>query len=251
MTAALGSGDVDVANAASHSALQWLENGLPGYIALFLDTSLEADAILAGQGIDDISDLEGASIAYEEGSVSNLLLDHALTEAGLSTDDIETVPMAPSEAAVALQAGRVDAAVTYEPYISDTAGADSDISTLYTAAEQPGLISDILFVSEQAMEEKPDAVQKVIDAWGPSVDFYRSNTDEAQDIIAENIGSDAESLRTAFEGVEFYDLEENATLLGGDYQDDYLSSVQESALNAAIVNEEQDLDAAIDTRFVE
>lgn len=251
MTAALGSGDVDVANAASHSALQWLENGLPGYISLVLDTSLQADAILAGDGIDDISDLEGKSIAYEEGSVSNLLLDHALTEAGLTVDDIDSVPMAPAEAAVALQAGRVDAAVTYEPYITDTAGADSDITTLYTAAEEPGLISDVLFVSEQAMEEKPEAVQKVIDAWGPAIDYYNSDTEAAQEIIASNIGSDAEAMRTAFDGVEFYSVEDNSTMLGGEYKDEILPSVQESALNAGIVNDEQDIDGSIDTQFVD
>ncbi|AWT25084.1 Putative aliphatic sulfonates-binding protein [Corynebacterium provencense] len=251
MTAALGSGDVDIANAATHSALQWLENGQDGYITLVLDTSMKADAILAADGINSVADLKGKKVAFEEGSVSNLLLDHALSENGMSVNDISPVPMAPSDAAVALQAGRVDAAVTYEPYISDTAGKDASVKTLYTADAQPGLISDILFVSKKAMEEKPEAVKKAVAAWGPAIDYYNSDTADAQAIIAKNIGSDAESLKTAFDGVKFYSLEDNRTYLGGEYRDKVLPSVQEAAKNAGIISQDHDPAQIVDTRFVE
>lgn len=251
MTAAIGSGEVDVLNEATHSALREIENGTEGYVTLVLDTSMTADAILAGNGIDSVKDLKGKKIAFEEGSVSNLLLDHALSENGMSIDDITAVPMAPSDAAVALQAKRVDAAVTYEPYITDTAGKDDSAKTLYTADAQPGLISDTLFVSKKAMEEKPEAIQKLINAWGPAIDYYNQNTEDAQAIIAKNIGSDAESLKTAFEGVKFYGLEENRTYLGGDYRSEVLPSVMEAAKNAKIVKNDHDPDEIIDTRFVD
>ncbi|WP_084627087.1 aliphatic sulfonate ABC transporter substrate-binding protein [Pseudoclavibacter soli] len=250
MTAALGSGEVDIANAASHTALQWLENGQEGYIALLLDTSLTADAVLAGPNVNSISDLKGKKVAYEEGSVSNLLLDHALSANGMSIDDIESVPMDPSDAAVALASGRVDAAVTYEPYITDSLAQDSSIKKLYTADEQEGLISDVLFVSKKALEEKPEAVRKAIQAWGPAVDFYNSNTDEAQEIIAKNVGSSAEDLKTAFDGVKFFSLDDNKTELGGDYLTNVLPSVQESALSAGILTEKLDLNDVVDTQFV-
>lgn len=250
MTAALGSGQVDVANAASHSALQWLENGQEGYIGLLLDTSLTADAVLASDGISSITDLKGKKVAYEEGSVSNLLLDHALTENGMSINDVESVPMAPSDAAVALSSGRVDAAVTYEPYITDSLAQNSSIKKLYTADKKEGLISDVLFISKKALEEKPEAVRKTIAAWGPAVDFYNSNTDEAQKIIATNIGSSADDLKTAFAGVKFFSLEDNRTELGGNYLENVLPSVQESALSAGILTKKTDLSKVVDAQFV-
>lgn len=251
MTAAIGSGEVDVLNEATHSALREIENGTDGYVALVLDTSMTADAVLAGAGVDSVKDLKGKKVAFEEGSVSNLLLDHALTENGMSIDDITAVPMAPSDAAVALQSKRVDAAVTYEPYITDTAGKDDSVKTLYTADAQPGLISDTLFVSKKALEEKPEAVQKLINAWGPAIDYYNSDREDAQAIIAKNIGSDAESLKTAFDGVKFYGLEENRTYLGGDYKSEVLPSVMEAAKNANIVKDDHDPDEIVDTQFVD
>ena len=115
----------------------------------------------------------------------------------------------------------------------------------------PGLISDTLFVSKKAMEEKPEAIQKLINAWGPAIDYYNENTEDAQAIIAKNIGSDAESLKTAFEGVEFYGLEENKTYLNGEFKTDVLPSVQESSKNAGIVKDDHDPDEIIDTQFVD
>ena len=250
MTASLGSGQVDVANAASHTVLQWVESHQDGYIALLLDTSETADAILANSSISSIADLKGKRIAYEEGSVSNLLLDHALSENGLSISDISPVPMGPSDAAVALSSGRVDAAVTYEPYITDALGENSGIKTLYTASEKEGLIGDVLFVSKKAAEEKPEAVKKAVLAWGDAIDFYKSNKSEAQEIIAENIGSKAEDLETAFDGVKFFSLEDNKKQLGDDYLNSVLPSVEESAIHAGIVEQKLDLKSIVSTDFL-
>lgn len=250
MSAAIASGRVDVANVASHTALQYVEQGLPVTVVLLLDASREADAIITSSDIKSVTDLEGQQIAFEEGSVSNLLLNHALTQEGLDISDITPVPMGPSEAATALLSKKVKAAVTYEPYISEAKASGSDFNILYTAAEKEGLISDVLIVTDKALEEKPDAVQKAISAWAPSVEFYNTNTSEAQEIIAAGIGSEASDLVTAFEGVRFFGGEENQEMLSGSYKTEILPSVEEAAIDASIISETADLDSVIDDTFV-
>lgn len=250
MTAAFASDRIQVANAASHSALQFIEQGLDVSIVLLLDASHTADAILTDGSIGSVADLEGKQVAFEEGSVSNLLLGYALQENGLTLDDIEPVPMDPSEAATALIGGSVPVAVTYEPYISEARAASDEFELLYTAAENEGLISDVLVVDNDFLAENPEAVQQVVNAWGPSIDFYESDTDEARAIIAENIGSDVESLATAFDGVEFFSLDANATELGGDYLGTVLPSVEGVASDIGILEGGTDLDAIVDDSFV-
>lgn len=251
MTAAFASGRIQFANAASHSALQFIEQGLDVTIVLLLDASLTADAILSDGSITNVADLAGTRIAFEEGSVSNLLLGYALEENGLGLDDITPVPMDPSEAATALIGGSVPVAVTYEPYISEARNASDSFEVIFTAAENEGLISDVLVVDNDFLAENPDAVQAVVDAWGPAVAYYDSDTEDAQAIIAENIGSDVESLKSAFEGVEFFGLEENRDMLGGDYLNDVLPSVQEIASQIGILEGTTDLPSIVDTTFVE
>jgi NitT/TauT family transport system substrate-binding protein len=250
MTAAFAADRIQVANAASHSALQFIEQGLDVSIVLLLDASLTADAILTDGSIGSVADLEGQRVAFEEGSVSNLLLGYALRENGLTLDDVDPVPMDPSEAATALIGGSVPVAVTYEPYISEARGASDEFELLYTAAENEGLISDVLVVDNDFLAENPEAVQQIVNTWGPSIEFYESNTDEARAIIAENVGSDVESLATAFDGVEFFSLEANATELGGGYLGTVLPSVEEVASDIGILEGGADLDAIVDDSFV-
>lgn len=249
MTAAFAADRIQMANAASHSALQFIEQGLDVTIVLLLDASLTADAILTDGSVESVADLAGQQIAFEEGSVSNLLLGFALQENGLTLDDIEPVPMDPSEAATALIGGSVPVAVTYEPYISEASSA-GDVEVLFTAAENEGLISDVLVVDNDFLAENPETVQGVVDAWGPSIDFYESDTDAARGIIAEAIGSDVESLATAFDGVEYFSLEANATELAGDYLGSVLPSVETVATDIGILDGGADLDAIVDEQFV-
>ncbi|WP_164861532.1 ABC transporter substrate-binding protein [Microbacterium sp. CPCC 204701] len=250
MSAAFASDRIQVANVASHTALQLAEQSLDISIVLLLDASLSADAILTDGSITDVAGLAGQDIAFEEGSVSNLLLGYALEEAGLSLDDISPVPMDPSEAATALIGGSVPAAVTYEPYISEASNA-GDFEVIFTAAEKAGLISDVLIVDNGYLDENPEAVQKVVNAWGPAIEFYQSDTDEARAIIAENVGSDVEALATAFDGVEFYSLEENKTRFAGDYAESVLPTVEEVATRIGLLEGGADLDSLVDDAFVE
>ncbi|MDF2045681.1 MULTISPECIES: ABC transporter substrate-binding protein [Microbacterium] len=251
MSAAFASHRVQVANVASHSALKLKEQGLDISIVLLLDASLTADAILSDGGITKVADLAGQRVAFEEGSVSNLLLGYALDQSGLSLSDITPVPMDPSEAATALVGGSVPVAVTYEPYISEAQQASGALEKIFTAGEKPGLISDVLVVDNGYLKDHPDAVQKVVNAWGPAVSYYESNAADARSIIATNVGSDVEALTSAFDGVEFFPLDDNKTRLVGDYATSVLPTVQDIAMQIGLLKGDTDLAELIDSTFVE
>ncbi|MDR2379651.1 MAG: ABC transporter substrate-binding protein, partial [Bifidobacteriaceae bacterium] len=146
MLAALAAGQVDALNVASHGALLMIETGVDAKIVLLEDASTSADAIITSGGIASVKDLAGQEVAYEEGTTSDLLLNYALSEAGLSIDDIKKVPMGAAEAGAALIAGRVPAAVTYEPYITEAKAQNDAVEVLYEASAKEGLISDVLMV---------------------------------------------------------------------------------------------------------
>lgn len=249
--AALASGRVDIANLSTQEVLTLVESGMDLKILLVLDASLTADAVLTDASVGSVEDLAGKEVAFEEGSVSHLLLNDALSSAGLTMDDITPVPMPAAEAATALASGRVAAAVTYEPYISE-ASAAGEFKTLYTAAENEGLISDVIVTTQDAYEAKPEQIQAVVDAWGPAVDFYNEDPEAGQQIIADAIGSAREDLVTAFEGVHFFTLDENADYLGGAYRDEILPLIAEAAVSAGIIERTpEDAGSLIDTSFVE
>lgn len=214
VNAAFASGEMDAANLATHTALKLYASGLNLRIVLLEDASYEADAIIAPSVITSVADLKGKKVAYEEGTTSDLLLNYALSQNGLTLNDIESVFMPAADAGAALIAGQVDVAVTYEPYISAALAENQDLRLLYTAAKRPGLISDVLAIRADLDSA---ITEKLLKVWDEALVFYNAHPYEAKAIIAKAVGSVPEELFTAFDGIKFYNLIENEAALKGDF----------------------------------
>lgn len=219
MTAALASGNLDVIATATNSVIAAFNQGVDEKGFLVMDLSFEADAIIAGAGVDSIPAMKGMKVAFETGATSDLLMNYALKVNGMSMADIEHVPMGASEAGLALLSGRVGAAVTYEPYISAALNKGEGYQVVYTAAEKPGLISDVLSARSDWIAENPEAVEGIIRAWNDAITFIRENPEEGGAMIAKAVGSPMEEFTPAFAGVRLYDVAENAAFVAGDFQD--------------------------------
>lgn len=217
VTSAFASNKIVATNAASITVTRLLDKYEDQAIVLVEDVSTTADAIIAGPSVTSVADLKGKKIAYEEGSTSDLLLRYALSTVGLSMDDVTAVPTPAANAGAALLSGDVDAAVTYEPYISGTIAANPDITAIYTAAERPGLISDVLTVQGTWAKENPAAVEGLLAAWNDAIAFLRDNPEEGQAIIAKAVGADPAELGSTFAGVQFFDVKESTDYLLGDF----------------------------------
>jgi NitT/TauT family transport system substrate-binding protein len=218
MTAALASGNLHVIAAATNGLITNFNQGVDQKGFLVMDLSFEADAVVAGSAIGTIAELKGKKVAFEAGTTSDLLINYALKENGLSIADIEHVPMGASEAGLALISGRVDAAVTYEPYVSTALAQDKSYKVIFTSAAKPGLISDMLTANSTWIKEHSKEVQGMIRAWDEAINFIRANPKEGGEIIAKAVGSPMAEFEPAFKGVRFYNVAENMDFLKGDFQ---------------------------------
>jgi len=243
VNAAFASGDMDAANLATHTALKLYASGLDLKLVLIEDASYQADAIIAPSEITSIADLKGKKVAYEEGTTSDLLINYALAQNGLSLADITPVFMPASDAGATLITGQVDVAVTYEPYIAAALAENPDLKVLYSAAERPGLISDVLVINPKLDSKTAIALLKV---WDEALAFYKSNPEEAKTIIAKAVGSTPEELQTAFDGVQFYTLAESKAELFGQ-PSALLKDVADVAQSIGLFETAPDLTKIVDT----
>jgi NitT/TauT family transport system substrate-binding protein len=216
------SGRFQAANGANNTWIRNADLGINFKIVLMEDFSLEADAIVSCnpeiQSVEDIANVEGAKVAFEEFSVSDVLFRYAIGEAGIDFEQVEYTPIPAADAGTAAVAGRVDVAVTYEPYLQAAVEEGDNCEVIYTAAERPGLISDTLAINTEFAEENPEAVAGILRAWGDAIDFYNKNTKEAQAIIAENVGEKPEALGPSFKGVDLFGLEDSQDYLETEFE---------------------------------
>lgn len=251
INAALASGQIDVANIATHTAMGMISAGLPVKIVLMLDQSNTADAILASSGITSIKDLKGKEVAYEEGTTSDILLRSAVAAAGLSFSDIKPVPMPAASAGSAIIAGRVPVAVTYEPYLTVAKKGDPSLKMIYSGSSDPGLISDVLVVRDDFIKDHPDAIKALIKTWGQALDYYNAHQTEGRAIISKAVGATPEDLSTAFDGVKYFTLSDNKALLSHDFTTKTFPHILKAATAAGIVTQPVTPAQTIDASFAD
>jgi NitT/TauT family transport system substrate-binding protein len=249
VNAAFASGDMEAANLATHTAIKLFSAGVDLKLALLEDVSTQADAILAGDGINSIADLKGKKVAYEEGTTSDLLLNYALSQNGLTIKDITPVPMPASDAGTALLTGNVPAAVTYEPYISEVIKQNSSLKMIYKAEEKPGLISDVLVLNGKWAAANPETAKSLLKVWDEALAFYNQDKTSGQSIIAKAVGSAPEDLQTAFDGVKFYSLADNQAALTGDFTTT-IQSVAEVSKGIGLFDTVPDLTKLVDATYL-
>lgn len=123
------------------------------------DESSGADAVVARSTIRTIPELRGRRIGVRPGTFSELLVSRMLATAGLTTRDVNLVNVAARDVPRALADGTVDAAETWEPYLSLLAAPA--YRELYSTRETPGLVVQCVAARDQFLRAHPQAVREM------------------------------------------------------------------------------------------
>ncbi len=222
LNAALASGKTQTANIATHTSIKLILNThLKITPVLILDDSEGADAMLGSAAIKSLSDLKGKTVAYEYGTTSDLLLHYALMQAKIPVSALHTQNIPAANAATALAAGRVDAAVTYEPYISSIKGKGKGIHVIYSSAAAPGLIGDFMVVNNDFLKSNPGAVRALLRAWNDAMTYLQQHYVDGVAIMAKGVGDTPADLKSTLAGVKIYTIAQNKQLAKGLIQSRY------------------------------
>lgn len=117
---ALNAGAIDAGGIGDAPFVSGIASAIPmrAVSATRSDGAVTALVVPGASPIRTVADLKGRSVATLKGQTGHFLVLAALRRAGLKTDDVRFVFIAPSEAKSALAAGSVDAWATWGPYIA-------------------------------------------------------------------------------------------------------------------------------------
>jgi NitT/TauT family transport system substrate-binding protein len=209
LNAALAARKLEGANIATHTFLLFRNAGTPVKAVLLMDASYEADAVIAGPGIRSLQDLRGKRVAYEEATTSELLLAYGLRQVGLSLRDVQPVLMPAKDAGAAAVAGRVDAAVTYEPYLTAALQRGKGFRIIYSGRDRPGLISDLVVFREEVLRGRSEEIRQLLRTWDEALMVMRQDPQRSRAVIAKAVGSNLKELELAFRGVRLFTRADN------------------------------------------
>ena len=210
--AALAGGQVDGMATALDVHVTLAASGVPMQVVWLLDDSFGGDGIIAKKEIASVADLKGKKVAFEQGSTSHLLLLTALKDANLTDKDVEMVQMSAGDAGAAFVAGQVDAAVTWEPWLSKASQANGGV--LATTKDYQGIIVDAVGFNKSVIEQRPDDIKAFVAAMAEAMDYWKANVDESNEIMAKGLKIDLAEFTGTVSGLKFLYKEDNKQLFG-------------------------------------
>jgi outer membrane protein OmpA-like peptidoglycan-associated protein len=241
---------------------QFQEKGFGSHAFLMVDWSRGADGVIGKQGINSIEDLAGKSVAFAPYTPSHFLLWNGLKASGLSTEQRNEIfknavhTKDGIEPAVLFAQDKVDAAVAWDPDMSDAVGKRSGAKKIYDTRIANRLIADILVVSDRFAAQHPQTLVKFSQGWLEGVEFIKTHPERAYNLIAsvKDFNIPADLAKTMLGGVKLADYADNSSFLGSSgANSDYANifgMAQDMYRELRMIKRTSNADDSVDRRYV-
>jgi NitT/TauT family transport system substrate-binding protein len=213
LTRAFRNGTIDGALLTLDEALLLVEDRQDVRILLVTDISNGADVILAKPAFHSMQELRGHRIGAETTGVGAYVLTRALDLAGLTLADVEIVPLEFSEQQPALDRGRVDAVVTYEPVRTKLKSAGA--RQIFDSSLIPGEIVDVLVVRTSYLAASPVNARLLVEAFYRAQRYAREDADDFVRLAAARENVTPQEFRESMTLLHVPDAQESSTMLAG------------------------------------
>ncbi len=143
-----------------------------------------ADGLAVKNDIKSIKDLKGKKVYVAFGFPDHFFFRNLQKQAGLARQDIELVNLDAESAGAAFVAGKVDAAWTWEPFLSKTKQR-KDGHILVTSRDAPELMAeDTVAARDDLIANRRQDVKNIMRAFFEAVDWWNNNKDAGNAIAA-------------------------------------------------------------------
>jgi NitT/TauT family transport system substrate-binding protein len=229
--------------------------GAKSVMLMLTDYSNGNDMIVAKPGIKSIADLKGKKVAVEQGLVEHLLLLNGLKKAGMKESDVTLVNAKTNEMPQMLTAKDVAAIGAWQPISGEAMKAVPGSKPVYTSADEPGLIYDVLAANPASVKARRADWQKVVKVWDKVVAYIEDpkTQPDAVKIMAARSGISAAEYLPLLKGTKLLSLEEGKKIYvkGTGFQSLYGSTKIVDSFNVAnkVYKSAQNVDSYLDPSF--
>lgn len=196
------------------------ENGVDVVVPFITNYSNGSDGIVATSDILSVNDLVGKTIAVPEHTEAQTLVEWLLRNSSLTDAERDQIRSdmvyftTPEETGQAFIAGRVDAAGTWEPFIS-TAIDITDGRVLFDTSMSTNLILSAVMFRQDFLDTHEEFMTNYIDAALEAAAMYKTDFTYAREMPLFSLMTDEEILQTV-NGANLTTWSQNAELLNNE-----------------------------------
>ncbi len=248
---AIASGDVQCAATTVETWVVWNANGVDTTQIFQLDKSYGADGMVVKPGITKISELKGKTVAASApGTAPYFGLAWMLKKNGLSIKDVTVVNLEPQAAANAIVAGTtgIDAAMTYEPYLSAVRAKPEAGKIIATTLDYP-MVMDTFGCTPKFLADNPKAAKALADGYFDAVDMIKADPKKSFEIMGADVKQTGEAFEKSQASLRWQDRASNQKFFAGEHAA-FSKEAADLLLEAGIIRQIPDLSKLADTRFL-
>ena len=248
---AIASGDVQCAATTVETWIVWNTNGVPTVQLFKMDQGMGADGIVAKPGIENITDLKGKTIGVSApGTNPHFTLSWILKKNGMSLKDVKTVTLEPGPAANAFVSGTsgLDAAVTYEPYLSLVRDKPESGKLIADSLKYP-MVFDTFGCTPKFIKENPQAAKALTEGYFSALDMIAKEPQKAYAIMGADVKQSAEQFEASQKHLRWQDKAANQKFFADEHAA-FSKTAAEVLLEAGLIKQVPDLSQLADTRFI-
>jgi NitT/TauT family transport system substrate-binding protein len=248
---AIASGDIQCAATTVETWVVWNAGGVATTQIFQLDKSYGADGMVVKPGIGKIADLKGKTVAADApGTAPFFGLAWMLKKNGLTIKDVKVVNLAPQAAANAMIAGTdgLDAAMTYEPYLSAVRAKPEAGKIIATTLDYP-MVMDTFGCTPKFLAENPKAAKALADAYFDAVEMVKTDPKKSFEIMGADVKQSGEAFEKSQAYLRWQDRAANQKFFAGEHAA-FTKEAADLLLEAGIIKQIPDLSKLADTRFI-
>lgn len=248
---AVASGDIQCAATTVETWVVWNAAGVATTQIFQLDKSYGADGMVVKPGITKISDLKGKTVAADApGTAGYFGLAWFLKKNGLSVKDVKVVNMGPQPAANAMIAGTdgIDAAMTYEPYLSAVRAKPEAGKIIATTLDYP-MVMDTFGCTPRFLADNPKAAKALADSYFEAVEMIRKDPAKSHEIMGADVKQTGEAFGKSAAFLRWQDKAANQKFFAGEHAA-FSKEAADLLLEVGVIKTIPDLSKLADTSFI-
>ena len=218
-----------------------------------IDESTGGDGIVTRR-TSPKSKISGENVSRFSGASSRVFPPRPSPGNKVNLNELQVTDLQTADAGAAFIAGKVDAAVVWEPWLT-RAVEEGNGRVLASTKEYPDLIVDCLAFNKDIVARSPEDVQKIVNAVLRAIEYWKEHQDESNRIMAPYFELDAAKYAAILSGARFTDLPRNKQYFGTGQKPGPIFDVARRASDiwaeAKVIETPMSPPAIISTRFVE
>ncbi|MBP8295785.1 MAG: ABC transporter substrate-binding protein [Burkholderiales bacterium] len=247
---AIASGDVQCAATTVETYINWNAAGVGITQVVQLDKSYGADGLAARNSIAKIADLKGKTVGVDApGTSSYFGLGWILKKNGMSMKDIKITTLSPQAAASAFNAGtEIDAAMTYEPYLSSVRENKTAGRIIATTLDYP-MVMDTFGCTPKFIKDNGKLVQAMVNSYFEALEMIKKEPAKSNEIMGSVVKQTGDAFAKSSAFLRWQDKEANKKFFAGEIQT-FSKEAADLLLEMGIIKTIPNLNSLVDTSFI-